>query len=125
MVNVLLIVYSVGHAITSGARQRALSALDSLTRPLATARLVVQASCLQDDTAGRMPAPQGIVPTSSLAIGDRIVVLPGELIPADGVIVSGQAMVRQTPFTGEWISAGPLSRRGTCWPEQRAKMDRW
>lgn len=42
-----------------------------------------------------------IIPAEQVAIGDRIRVLPGETIPVDGVIVSGQTSINQAVMTGE------------------------
>ena len=44
------------------------------------------------------------VPTEQVRVGDRIRVLPGESIPVDGVIVSGQTSVNQAVMTGESLS---------------------
>lgn len=42
-----------------------------------------------------------IIPAEQVAIGDRIRVLPGETIPVDGVILSGQTSINQAVMTGE------------------------
>ena len=42
-----------------------------------------------------------IVPAEEVKVGDRIRVLPGETIPVDGVIVSGQTSINQAVMTGE------------------------
>lgn len=42
-----------------------------------------------------------IVPAEQVRVGDRIRVLPGESIPVDGVIVSGQTSINQAVMTGE------------------------
>lgn len=42
-----------------------------------------------------------VVPAEQVQIGDRLRVLPGETIPVDGVIVSGQTSVNQAVMTGE------------------------
>ncbi len=42
-----------------------------------------------------------IIPAESVRVGDRIRVLPGESVPADGVIVSGQTSIDQAILTGE------------------------
>ena len=42
-----------------------------------------------------------IIPAKDVKVGDRIRVLPGESIPVDGVILSGQTSVNQAVMTGE------------------------
>ena len=42
-----------------------------------------------------------IVPATQVAVGDRLRVLPGETIPVDGVILSGQTSINQAVMTGE------------------------
>ena len=46
-----------------------------------------------------------IVPASQLVVGDEVVVRPGERIPADGVVLSGQTSVDESTITGESIPA--------------------
>ncbi|XP_073118551.1 copper-transporting ATPase PAA1, chloroplastic [Henckelia pumila] len=41
------------------------------------------------------------VHTNDLSVGDRIVILPGDRIPADGVVRSGRSSVDESSFTGE------------------------
>ena len=41
------------------------------------------------------------IPAEQLAIGDRILVRPGDRVPADGVIVTGDGSVDEAPITGE------------------------
>ena len=41
------------------------------------------------------------VPLKALRVGDLVRVPPGERVPADGVVVSGQASVEEAAFTGE------------------------
>lgn len=47
------------------------------------------------------PEGENIIPSEQVKIGDRIRVLPGETIPVDGVIVSGQTSINQAVMTGE------------------------
>lgn len=42
-----------------------------------------------------------IVPAEHVKIGDRLRVLPGESVPVDGVILSGQTSINQAVMTGE------------------------
>lgn len=43
------------------------------------------------------------VPAESLAIEDIILVRPGDRVPADGVIVSGESAIDEAPVTGESV----------------------
>ncbi|WP_248897220.1 heavy metal translocating P-type ATPase [Haloplanus halobius] len=43
------------------------------------------------------------VPVSEVAIGDVVVVKPGEKIPMDGRVVDGESAVDQSPITGESV----------------------
>lgn len=71
----------------------------------ATAQLVnlLPASCLRLDAAGQSER----VLLSELKLGDRVLVQPGGLIPADGRILSGQSSVDESVLTGEYL---PLPR---------------
>lgn len=42
-----------------------------------------------------------VVPAEQVQIGDRIRVLPGEGVPVDGIILSGQTSINQAVMTGE------------------------
>ncbi|HLS00901.1 MAG TPA: HAD-IC family P-type ATPase, partial [Beutenbergiaceae bacterium] len=42
-----------------------------------------------------------VIPTADLAKGEQFIVLPGETIPTDGVVVEGQAAVDASMMTGE------------------------
>ena len=44
-----------------------------------------------------------IVPAEQVQVGDRLRVLPGESIPVDGIVISGQTAVDQAVMTGEPI----------------------
>ncbi|GIU01562.1 heavy metal translocating P-type ATPase [Sulfurovum sp. TSL6] len=41
------------------------------------------------------------VPLGELAVGDRVLIKPGEKIPADGIIVKGESSVNEAMLTGE------------------------
>ena len=42
-----------------------------------------------------------VIPAEQVRVGDVLRVLPGESIPVDGVIVSGQTAINQAVMTGE------------------------
>ncbi|GAA0137367.1 metal-transporting ATPase PfeT [Paenibacillus sp. YSY-4.3] len=68
-----------------------------------------------------------IVPVEQLAIGDLLLVKPGEVIPADGLVRSGGSAVNQATITGESIPvdkalgdsvyAGTLNGEGALYVE--------
>ena len=47
------------------------------------------------------------IPSSELAVGDTVIVYPGEMIPADGEILDGEASIDQKTITGESL---PITR---------------
>ena len=59
-------------------------------------------------TQGRRLSTSGeeqMVAATELAVGDRVRILPGETIPADGVITVGETAVDQSIMTGESLPA--------------------
>ncbi len=44
-----------------------------------------------------------VVPASEVAVGQTVVVRPGEKIPVDGVVCEGQSAINQAPITGESV----------------------
>ncbi|KAG6409149.1 hypothetical protein SASPL_132183 [Salvia splendens] len=52
------------------------------------------------------------VPSNSLSVGDHIVVLPGDRIPADGIVTAGRSSVDESSFTGEPLPVTKLPGRG-------------
>ena len=65
-----------------------------------------------------------LVPVGQVQVGDKIVVRTGSLIPLDGKVVSGEAMVNQSSMTGEsqpvvkspgsLVYAGTVAEDGEC-----------
>lgn len=49
-----------------------------------------------------------ILPAEQVRVGDRLRVLPGETVPVDGVILSGQTSINQAVMTGESL---PVDKR--------------
>jgi heavy metal translocating P-type ATPase len=47
------------------------------------------------------------IPAPELAVGDEVVVYPGEMIPVDGEIIHGRALIDQKTITGEGL---PVTR---------------
>ncbi|WP_065894423.1 heavy metal translocating P-type ATPase, partial [Pseudomonas sp. 44 R 15] len=94
----------------------------------ATAQLVnlLPASCLRLGADGQSER----ILLGELAVGDRVLVHPGAVLPADGVIVEGQSSVDESLLTGEYlpqprhvgdaVTAGTLNVEGVLTVEVRA-----
>ena len=48
------------------------------------------------------------IPAAETAVGDEVVIRPGERIPVDGTILSGESAVDESPLTGESL---PVSKK--------------
>ena len=100
---------SLARFLEMRARHRAQAAIEgALRRPPAHATLLVD---------GRSE----VVAAAELQPGDRVLVRPGESVPADGVVASGQGWVNEAMLTGEqWPRAAPTRRsRHRRHPERR------
>ncbi|CAH2077017.1 unnamed protein product [Thlaspi arvense] len=63
------------------------------------------------------------VPCNSLSVGDLVVILPGDRVPADGIVKSGRSTIDESSFTGEplpvtkeagsEVAAGSINLNGT------------
>src|SRR5581483_9997048 len=82
-----------GRFLETRARQRAAASLEYLDRalPLAAHRLKDYPASLDCDE----------VPALSLTAGDIVLIKPGEAIPADGVVLSGETETDESLLTGE------------------------
>ena len=60
---------------------------------------------------------EALIPASEVEVGDILRVLPGETVPVDGVILSGQTSINQAVMTGESLpvdkEAGDEVKSGT------------
>lgn len=64
-----------------------------------------------------------MIPAEKVQVGDRLRVLPGETVPVDGVILTGQTSINQAVMTGESlpvdkatgdeVSSGTVNQFGT------------
>ncbi|MDB4979096.1 MAG: Heavy metal translocating P-type ATPase [Candidatus Peribacteria bacterium] len=86
---VILLMLSGGEALESFALRRARKELTSL---LSNAPTVAHKKTGDDITD---------VPAEDIQPGDRIIIKPGEVIPVDGRVVAGAAMVDESALTGE------------------------
>ncbi|XP_010526998.1 PREDICTED: copper-transporting ATPase PAA1, chloroplastic isoform X3 [Tarenaya hassleriana] len=69
------------------------------------------------------------VPCNSLSVGDLVVILPGDRVPADGIVRSGRSTIDESSLTGEplpvtkesgsQVAAGCINLNGTLTVEVR------
>ena len=85
----LLFLFSLGHALEHMAMDRARKAIEALAE-LAPKTAIVQRDGLEIE-----------VRIEELQRGDQAIVKPGQRIPADGEVASGNSAVDQAPITGE------------------------
>ncbi len=108
-VNILMVLAAIGAGAVDhwdeGAILLFLFSLSSSLESYAmgrTRRAIAALTALRPDTAILRRDGQDVpVPVESLARGDVVVVRPGDRLPADGVVASGESAVNEAPITGE------------------------
>ncbi len=115
----VIVLFSLGEALEGYTMERARDSIRSLTA-LAPAEALALRPCMDCDGHLGDPLPDGsgpyssgpcpwcgvhetTVPVEELAVGDRILVKPGERIPMDGAVLAGRSAVNQAPITGESV----------------------
>ena len=56
-----------------------------------------------DEATVKRNGTEETIPVDEVAVGDIVVVKPGEKIPMDGAVVDGESAVNQAPITGESV----------------------
>ncbi len=87
----VIFLFAIGEALEGYTADRARQSIRSLMSLKPT-----QALRLQGER-------EELVAVSALAVGDRLLVKPGEQIPMDGVVLTGTTGVNQAPITGESV----------------------
>ena len=89
----LAVLFSVAELMEEYAMDRARSSLRELMDLSPTTATV------------RRDGEETTVPVGQLRVGDRVIVRPGDRIPADGRVAEGESAVNQAPITGESVPA--------------------
>jgi Cu2+-exporting ATPase len=84
----------LGRFLEMGARHKAGQVADALVRLLPQT-----ATRLEKDQTGN--DIQTVIAASELALGDRVLIKPGETIPADGSVIEGKSSANESLLTGE------------------------
>lgn len=101
----LLFLFSIGHALEGYAMGRARRAIESLADLAPTTAIV------------RRDGTEQEVDVAELAVGDSVLVRPGDRVPADGFVVDGTSSINQAPLTGESV---PVDKHPVEDPEAAA-----
>jgi len=88
----LLFLFTLSGALEHYAMQRTEAAIKALVKLFPKEAIVL-------DDQGH----QRSVPLDQLAVGDRILVRPGDKIAADGIVAEGQSAVDESAITGEFL----------------------
>ncbi|MBJ6128257.1 heavy metal translocating P-type ATPase [Microvirga splendida] len=86
---IVVLLFLVGELLEGVAAGRARASIRSLTSLVPKTAFIERDGALQE------------VQAETLAVGDVIAVRPGDRVPADGVIVSGESAIDEAPVTGE------------------------
>ncbi len=91
------------------ARKKAVEVTENLARliPIKTTRLIISEADQLDSGSTQVPWLEESVSITKISSGDRLLVRPGEQIPVDGIIVSGESTVDESILTGE---SNPLTK---------------
>ncbi len=84
----------LGRFLEMGARHKAGQVADELVRLLPDTAVRLERS----DDGNEI---QKVIPASELALNDRVLIRPGETIPADGTVLEGISSVNESLLTGE------------------------
>ncbi|XP_042983445.1 copper-transporting ATPase PAA1, chloroplastic isoform X2 [Carya illinoinensis] len=112
----------LGRNLEQRAKIKATSDMTGLLRILPSkARLLVNGA--------KELGPTVEVPCNSLSVGDHVVILPGDRVPADGIVRAGRSTIDESSFTGEplpviklpgsQVAAGSINLNGTITVEVR------
>ena len=85
----LLFLFSLGHALEDRALERARRSIRALADLAPKFALV------------RRDGQEILLPVDEIAIGETVIIRPGERLPVDGVVLAGRSAVNQSPVTGE------------------------
>ncbi|OYR49528.1 cadmium-transporting ATPase [Halorubrum sp. Ea1] len=56
-----------------------------------------------DEATVRREGGETTVPTDDVAVGETVIVRPGEKVPLDGTVIEGESAVDESPITGESV----------------------
>ncbi|MCC6905507.1 MAG: cation-translocating P-type ATPase [Anaerolineae bacterium] len=114
----VIVLFAIGETLEGYTAERARDSLRGLLA-LAPDEATVLRQCIdcaehlgqEGYTGGPCPfcgTHMATVPVSEVLVGERVVVRPGQRIPVDGRVLSGESAINQAPVTGESL---PVNRK--------------
>jgi Cu2+-exporting ATPase len=97
-VTMFIFLLLTGRFLEMNARRRAGAAVEELVKLIPAATTLLPQWPARDEEQ---------VPVARLAVGDHVLVRPGETLPADGVVIEGDSSVNEAMLTGESL---PVSK---------------
>ena len=132
---VIVIMQTGGKALEDYAFRRASSSLDELmsrSPRIAHRKKMRQTNTINDHNSHVYDQSLEEINVADTRIGDLLVVRPGDLIPVDGIIISGQAQIDESALTGEPLPkkrvlvmkylAGTVNTAGSVFEMQTTKV---
>jgi heavy metal translocating P-type ATPase len=92
---VIALMFSGGQALETAASRRARRELSALVQRAPTIAHRLRGGAIEE------------VPVGEIAVGDVVVVRTGDVVPVDGVVVAGEAVIDESALTGESL---PVTR---------------
>jgi Cd2+/Zn2+-exporting ATPase len=92
----VVFLFSVGEALETAGVARTRRALSSLLDLVPRMAMV------------RRGATEEEIPAAEVAVGDTVIIRPGERLPVDGRVLAGRSFVNQAPVTGESMPAAKV-----------------
>ena len=93
----------IGKYLEFRARSRAAEISANLLKLMPMTATLLSSNDSSDDSANQ----EKIVAAKNLQLSDKILIKPGEIVPADGVIISGSSQLNEAMLSGEQL---PLSK---------------
>lgn len=90
----VVVLFAIGEALEGYSSNRARAAVSSIFA-------LVPAQALRHTSHENGDIHEHLVPVSELSVGDMVIVRPGERIPCDGIVHSGESLVDESLITGE------------------------
>jgi len=62
-----------------------------------------------DEATVKRENAETTIPADDVAVGETVIVRPGEKVPLDGTVIEGESAVDESPITGESVPVDKVS----------------